>query len=104
MVKVSKALIPLTFEIACSFVAATHRHALVMCKTKTSGWSPKAFHQLKDGFCDFNEPIQVPNLNQQNYQQIHEIISELCFTICINCCYSMSLFKVIHVRSVNIMQ
>lgn len=52
-----------------------HRIALIVCKTQTSGWYPKAFHQLQKGFCDFVDSVSVLGLKTGDfYQQIQMVI------------------------------
>ena len=72
------------------FFPAKHQTATIVCKSKSSGWYPKAFHQLKDGFCDFQEPTVVLGLHKGCFQQMQNIIGGLIkqLHIDVNCSFS----------------
>lgn len=61
-----------------SFLPASHRTAAIVCKSKNSGWYPKAFRLLQKGFCDFFNPVSVVELNTGNATEtIQTIIGKI---------------------------
>jgi hypothetical protein len=56
---------------------ASHRVATIICRTPSSSWYPKAFHQMKRGFCDFSAPVAVITLRHNDvYSQITSVIGK----------------------------
>ncbi|KAG5666387.1 hypothetical protein PVAND_014416 [Polypedilum vanderplanki] len=57
--------------------------ASIICRSTTSGWYPKGFYQMKQGFCDFITTVTVKSLDN-SLHQINKIIENPTCEFCIN--------------------